>query len=212
MLTSSCLVRRSLRGSRRGSSKCTRCCTGKFAPLDWRSAAPGRQPADSPPPPAFVGCSEFVPTTIRPNLATNKDVGRTSIDRSITTEIVDPEHVGKTEDYMLAHVHGETYNILGILVVGLSRSGSFTSIQTANKLVNSTLAQNYGIVESVASGIISEAFVTSEFGSVTGSEAYRSSPTSEPYIRTTTSVGVKIRHDARQPRGFRVHTAYPYNN
>lgn len=112
---------------------------------------------------------------------------------------------------MLARVRGETYNILGMLVVGLRRSGSFSSIQSANALVNATLARNADIVESVASGVLSEAFVTAEFNSITGSEAYRSTPLSQPYIRPTTGVGVEIRHDAKQLKGFRVHTAYPIN-
>lgn len=121
------------------------------------------------------------------------------------------EHVGKSEDYMLARVRGETYDALGFAVIGLTRTGSFSSIQAANGLVNSTLARNAAIVDSVASGVISRAYVTAEFGSITGSEAYRASPRNEPYIRTTTGVGVVIRHDSRQLKGFNVLTAYPIN-
>lgn len=121
------------------------------------------------------------------------------------------EHVARSEAYMLARVRGETYNISGVLVVGLRSSGSFSSIQAANALVNATLARNAGIVESVASGVLPKAFVTAEFGSITGSEAYRSSPQSQPYIRTTTGVGVLIYHDGAQLKGFRVHTAFPIN-
>lgn len=99
----------------------------------------------------------------------------------------------------------------GILVVGLRFSGSFSSIQAANSLVNATLARNATIVEAVASGHSSDAFVTAEFGSITGTEAYRSSPLGEPHIRATTGVGVKIHHDPKQLKGFRVLTAYPLN-
>lgn len=121
------------------------------------------------------------------------------------------DHVGKSDAFMLARVRGETYNLFGVLVVGLTRSGSFSSIQAANSLVNATLARNSDIVNAVAIGRSSRATLTAEFGSITGSEAYRANSLREPYMRTTTAVEVVIFHDSKQLKGFRVHTAYPIN-
>lgn len=122
------------------------------------------------------------------------------------------EHVGKSDSYMLARVRGETYNIAGVVVVGLTRSGSFSSIQAANSLINSTLARNADVVEAVASGRSASATVVADFGSITGSEAYRATSLREPYIRATTGVEVVIYHDSKQLKGFRVLTAYRSNN
>ena len=92
------------------------------------------------------------------------------------------------------------------------RWGSFPSLEAANKLVNSTLAQNQAIVDQVASGFVPRAFVTSRFDAQTGIAAYASSPRSQPYVRDTYGVGVEIRADRRSSRGFRVHSAYPRND
>jgi hypothetical protein len=92
------------------------------------------------------------------------------------------------------------------------RDGSFSSLQAANRLVNSTLSRNSVIVAHVASGAMAEAFVTATFSSQTGVEAYRPSAYSEPYIRDTFGVGVYIVHDQGIERGFRVISAYPRND
>lgn len=92
-----------------------------------------------------------------------------------------------------------------------SRSGSFPSVDAANKLVNSTLAQNQDVVNLVASGVLAGKVITSQFGSVTGIEAVAESPRSEPYIRETYGVGVYILHDRSSKSGFRVITAFPTN-
>ena len=67
------------------------------------------------------------------------------------------------------------------------------------------------IVQLVASGKKTEAFLKKRFGYVTGREAYRPEPDAEPYMRDTYGVGVEIRYDPRSSRGFRVVTAYPRN-
>ena len=51
-------------------------------------------------------------------------------------------HVGKSEDYLKARVVGSRTNVAGIFTVGERRAGSFTSLEAANKLINSTLSQN----------------------------------------------------------------------
>lgn len=121
------------------------------------------------------------------------------------------QHVGKTDEKLLARVRGDAWFGFSLDVVRF-RDGAFSSLDSANKLVNATLGRNADIVEDVAAGRRSDAFVTAEFGSVTGREAYRNSSRSSPYMRTVTGVGVYIVHSSRTPRGFRVITAYPRND
>lgn len=121
------------------------------------------------------------------------------------------QHVGKSDDYLLARVRGDQGQF-GIFTVSRKRAGSFPSVEAANKLVNATLADNADTVTAVSAGKSPGAFVTSEFYSPTGREAYARTPRSEPYMRTTYGVGVLIAHDRRSPRGYRVITAYPRND
>jgi HK97 family phage portal protein len=93
------------------------------------------------------------------------------------------------------------------------RSGSFTSMAAAQRLVNATLSSptNRATVDSVANGIVREVRVDETFSSLTGYEAYASTIRSQPVIRDTYSVGVYIRHDPISPRGYAVISAYPRN-
>jgi hypothetical protein len=93
---------------------------------------------------------------------------------------------------------------------GIGR-GSFTSLESATELVNSTLSQNRARVERVARGESGGDFVTAVFDSPTGYEAYLSTPNSIPYMRDTYGVGVLITRDPGSPRGYRMYTAYPIN-
>lgn len=90
-----------------------------------------------------------------------------------------------------------------------SRSGSFSSLESANKLVNSTLAQNGAIVDQVASGVRPRDIVFAKFDSVTGIEAVMPNIRSQPYFQQTYSVGAVIYHDPSSPRGYTVLTAFP---
>jgi CDI toxin RNase A-like protein len=92
-----------------------------------------------------------------------------------------------------------------------SRAGSFSSLEAATKLVNSTLSQNRAIVDLVASGVRPREVVISRFGSVTGFEAVMPTARSQPFFRETYGVGAVIVHDRSSPRGYRVHTAFPTN-
>jgi Bacterial CdiA-CT RNAse A domain len=89
------------------------------------------------------------------------------------------------------------------------RVGSFTSLESATELVNSTLSQNRDRVDRVARGDAGGDFLRAFFASPTGYEAYLPTPDSLPYMRDTYGVGVLIARDPRAPNGFRVHTAYP---
>jgi hypothetical protein len=92
-----------------------------------------------------------------------------------------------------------------------SRSGSFSSLEAATKLVNSTLAQNRDTVDRVATGELSRAMVFAQFNSVTGIEAVIPRIHSQPYFQETYGVGVMIVHDRFSSHGYRVLTAFPNN-
>jgi hypothetical protein len=91
------------------------------------------------------------------------------------------------------------------------RSGSFSSLAAATKLVNSTLSQNQDIVDQVASGTQPVAAVFGRFSSVTGIEAVAQNIRSQPYFRETYNVGAVIVHDRSSPNGYFVLTAFPSN-
>jgi hypothetical protein len=91
------------------------------------------------------------------------------------------------------------------------RSGSFSSLEAANKLVNSTLAENRTTVDLVIRGILARATVISHFGSVTGVEVVVKNVRSVPIFRETYGAGAVVVHDPSSDRGFRVLTAFPTN-
>jgi hypothetical protein len=121
-------------------------------------------------------------------------------------------HVGKSEDYLLRRTTVGSFTF-GLLEFVPRRAGSFPSLDAATRLINSTLSQNTAIVGLVASGQIrTQQFITGQFSSPTGMEAYRNSARSSPYIRTTYGVGVVIQHAPNLPGGFLLVTAYPRND
>jgi hypothetical protein len=94
---------------------------------------------------------------------------------------------------------------------GQQAEGTFLSEADANDLVNQSLSRNREDVAAVANGSLSEAVFDTRFGYVTGKEAYRIDPETEPYIRPTFAVRVVVRHDKRSKQGFKVLTAFPIN-
>lgn len=71
----------------------------------------------------------------------------------------------------------------------MRRAGSFTPIEAANKLVNSTLAQNRSKVEEFVVGGLTSAlpfkFLLADFDSPTGYEAYAPNDRAQPHMRPT---------------------------
>jgi hypothetical protein len=116
------------------------------------------------------------------------------------------EHVGKSDSYLLARVRGER----GPALVR-KRAGSFPSVEAATKLVSSTIARNQETVDRISRGALSGAFITAEFDTPTGREAFAPSEHAEPYMRETYGVGVVIEHDPDSREGFVVYSAYPRN-
>lgn len=124
-------------------------------------------------------------------------------------------HVNKSEDFLKARVLGSRRNIAGILTIGEKRAGSFTSLETANKLVNSTLSQNGTRVEAFIQGsnplTLPFVYLFADFESPTGYEAYAPNERSQPIIRPTYGVTVHIIRTDQNDRGYYVLRAWPSN-
>ena len=90
------------------------------------------------------------------------------------------------------------------------RSGSFTSLEVANKLVNATIAANQGKVDQVVIDRYPRAELDHDFPTPTGSEAYMRNERSQAVMRDTYSVRVVIVPDSSE-KGYRVLTAFPRN-
>lgn len=97
----------------------------------------------------------------------------------------------------------------------MRREGSFTSIEAANKLVNSTLAQNRSKVEEFVVGGLTSAlpfkFLFADFDSPTGYEAYAPNDRAQRHMRPTYGVTVLIRRTQASEKGYYVHSSWPSN-
>ena len=115
-----------------------------------------------------------------------------------------------TYDYLKSRVRENAQNILdrGDDFRGAS-VGSFTSVQSANRLVNSTISDNQDKIDQGIRDGDPSVLISKSFKSPTGYESYLARAHAEPYIRDTFGVEVVIRPDPGSARGWRVHTAYP---
>ncbi len=86
------------------------------------------------------------------------------------------------------------------------RQGAFSSLESANKLVNATIAENPEQIRRVVSGVSPK-----EELDPTGREAVARTGRSQIYIRDTYDVRVVIVPDGSVAKGFRVETAFPMN-
>jgi hypothetical protein len=121
------------------------------------------------------------------------------------------EHVGKSEQWMLndARSNAESAIRKGDYFDDF-RSGSFTSLEAANKLVNATIAANQGKVDRVVIDRSPKETLDHDFDTPTGREAYMRNERSQAVMRDTYSVRVVIVPDSSE-RGYRVLTAFPRN-
>ncbi len=121
------------------------------------------------------------------------------------------KHVGKSERWLLYDVRSIAASATekGDYFEGF-RSGSFTSLEAANRLVNTTIAANQGKVDQVVIGRSPKEILDHDFDTPTGREAYMRNARSQAVIRDTYSVRVVIVPDSSE-RGYRVLTAYPRN-
>jgi hypothetical protein len=120
------------------------------------------------------------------------------------------EHAGMTYDYLKSRSRDEARRTLerGDYFDGFS-VGSFTSVQSANRLVNSTISDNQDKIDQAMRDGEPFVLISKSFKSPTGYEAYLARAHAEPVIRNTFGVEVLIRPDPGSARGWRVHTAYP---
>ncbi len=121
------------------------------------------------------------------------------------------DHVGKEDAELIKVVKNKILRGGNVDLYGVSQS-SFFSIESANDFTNRILQENTAQVDLVAKGELPYAWLDKRFGYPTGKEAFRDSATAEPYMRTTYSAGVLIVPDRTSDRGYRIHTAYPYND
>lgn len=133
-------------------------------------------------------------------------------------------HVGKSPEALKRRII-DSQRRVGMTTIFLPAVSSFPSLEAANKLVRSTLAdpRNKPIVDAVAAGDISSRKVLEKtFASKTGIQAYvpranmppritfrRRIKPLKPRVRDTYSVRVVIVHDPAQRCGFRIITAFP---
>ncbi len=122
-------------------------------------------------------------------------------------------HVGKNEEFLMRAVSVDQFQSR-LFSTFRKRHGSFSSLQAAQSLTNSNLSRNAEIVNEVATGQRSEAFLTSEFASVTGIEAFRTGPreSAPVVIRQTFGVATLIQYAPDMPNGFIIITSYPRND
>ncbi len=114
-----------------------------------------------------------------------------------------------TYDYLKSRARDNAQNILdrGDDFRGAS-VGSFTSVQSANRLVNSTISDNQDKIDRAMRDGEPFVLISKSFKSPTGYEAYLARANAEPVIHNTFSVEVLIRPDPSSARGWRVHTAF----
>ena len=124
-------------------------------------------------------------------------------------------HVNKPEEYLKARILGSRRNIPLIGGYGEKRAGSFTSLEAADKLVNSTLSQNQARVDAFVQGRFPMSlpfmYAHADFGSPTGYEAYAPNDRSQPVMRETYGVTVHIIRTNRSKKGYYVLRAWPTN-
>lgn len=123
------------------------------------------------------------------------------------------QHVGRSPQSLIGDVR-DTFNSSerrGDIAEGI-RQGSFPSMEAANKLVNSTIAQNPDKIDRVLRGASPREVLDAQFGAPTGYEAYGRNARSQVTIRDTYGVRVVVVPDSRSPRGYRVDSAFPRNS
>ena len=124
-------------------------------------------------------------------------------------------HVGKSEAYLKARISGSRTNIARVFSIGRARAGSFPSLEAANKLVNSTIADNVPTVQAFTNAAfpytLPVLYVFKTFNTATGYEAYAPNDRVSPIMQTTYGVTVRLVRDAGNPKGYYVHSAWPHN-
>jgi len=110
-------------------------------------------------------------------------------------------------------VLNRNYYKIGPIVAFKAAEGSFTDIRSANDFVNRTLEADPTTLGQVSRGeILDKITIEHRFGYRTGTEAFRPDGSSDAYIRPTYNVRTIIIHDPNTSKGFRLITAFPFND
>lgn len=124
-------------------------------------------------------------------------------------------HIGKPDEYLRARIFGSRTNIAGIITTGKKRAGSFTSLEAANKLVNSVLAENRDKIDAFVAikfpFILPVLYLNADLARPTGYEAYAPDDRAYPQMRTTYGVTIRLIRTAVSKKGYHVHSAWPTN-
>jgi hypothetical protein len=124
-------------------------------------------------------------------------------------------HVNKPEQYLKARILECRGNIPFVGGAGRKRSGSFTSLEAATKLVNSTLSQSQERIDIFVQGrfplSLPFMYLHADFDSPTGYEAYAPNERSQPTMRPTYGVTVLVIRSNRSKKGYYVRSSYPTN-
>ena len=124
-------------------------------------------------------------------------------------------HVNKTEEYLKARLLANRPSGPTIFGVGEKRAGSFSSLEAADKLVNSTLSQNRDKIEAFVAGRFPMSlpfmYAHADFDAPTGYEAYAANNRQQPQMRTTYGVTVHIVRTDKSSKGYYVVRAWPTN-
>lgn len=123
------------------------------------------------------------------------------------------QHVGRSQQSLIGDVR-DTFassERRGNIAEGV-RQGSFSSMEAANKLVNSTIAQNPDKIDRIIRGVSPKEELDASFAAPTGYEAYGRNARSQVVIRDTYGVRVVVVPSSSSPRGYRVDSAFPRNS
>ena len=121
-------------------------------------------------------------------------------------------HVGKSDQFLLYQMN-ESINI-GAVKQYRAQAGSFSSLESANKLVSSTLSTNQELVNQFLASGEKTLVLNQRFSSSTGRVAFRKGNLAfvrpgRVHFTRGTGVRVVIRRNESFSSGFNVHTAFP---
>ncbi len=117
-------------------------------------------------------------------------------------------HINRTPQQLIQRLNDNIHP--GRYTVYLRETGSFSSIQSANRLINATLSANHERVQQLVDGQgRNRISLFAEFSSPTGIAAQRGSIRSQPTVGDVYNVQVVIQRDTNAANGFRIVTAFP---
>jgi hypothetical protein len=119
------------------------------------------------------------------------------------------QHVGKSESYLIRRSESTRFQLGSF--ARWQAFGSFTTLNSAGALVNSTISEHTKDIDEFIKGNDFRKVLESRFNVPTGYEAYAASPNSSFEIRPTYWVRVVLLRDRNRARGYTVLTAFPYS-